>query len=98
MPIKYRWEYLRKGKGLEEFLDDFEGVPREEAAAASFAVLLTVDQNICYQPNLTGRPIAVLIMIAGGITVEDLRPLVPAVEKTLASVAPGQLYEVTVEH
>ena len=51
----------------------------EEAAAAGFAVLLTVDQNIRYQQNLTRRPIAVVVMIADGITVEDLRPLVPAI-------------------
>jgi len=34
VPIKYLWEYLIKGKTLEAFLDDFEGVPRDEAVAA----------------------------------------------------------------
>jgi hypothetical protein len=34
VPIKYLWEYLIKGKTLGEFLDDFEGVPRETAIAA----------------------------------------------------------------
>jgi uncharacterized protein (DUF433 family) len=34
VPIKYLWEYLLKGKTLEAFLDDFAGVPREEAIAA----------------------------------------------------------------
>jgi hypothetical protein len=34
VPIKYLWEYLIKGKTLEAFLDDFEGVLREEAIAA----------------------------------------------------------------
>ena len=34
IPIKYLWEYLLKGETLEAFLDDFEGVPREEALAA----------------------------------------------------------------
>lgn len=33
-PIKYLWEYLIKGKTLDEFLDDFAGVPRAEALAA----------------------------------------------------------------
>src|SRR5262244_2836708 len=33
-PSKYLWEYLLQGKTLEAFLDDFEGVPREEAIAA----------------------------------------------------------------
>jgi uncharacterized protein (DUF433 family) len=33
VPVKYLWEYLIKGKTLEAFLDDFEGVPHEEAKA-----------------------------------------------------------------
>jgi len=32
--IKYLWKCLLKGKTLEAFLDDFDGVPREEAIAA----------------------------------------------------------------
>jgi uncharacterized protein (DUF433 family) len=34
VPIKYLWEYLCKGKTLDTFLEDFEGVPREAALAA----------------------------------------------------------------
>lgn len=34
VPVKYLWEYLLKGKTLDEFLDDFDGVPRGEAIAA----------------------------------------------------------------
>jgi uncharacterized protein (DUF433 family) len=33
VPVSYLWEYLIKGKTLETFLEDFEGVPREEAVA-----------------------------------------------------------------
>ena len=33
VPIRYLWEYLIKRKSLDTFLDDFEGVPREEAIA-----------------------------------------------------------------
>jgi hypothetical protein len=77
------WAALKNGRLLEE------------ATAAGFEVLLTVDQNIRYQQNLTGCSIAVVVLIAGGITVEDLRPLVPAVEKALTRVKHGQVYEVT---
>ena len=77
-----RWEGLKNGKLLEE------------AQAAGFDVFLTVDQNIRYQQNLQGRAIAVVVMMAHGITVEDLRPLLPAVEEALALVQPGQFYEV----
>ncbi len=34
LPIRYLFEYLSKGKSLDEFLDDFDGVPRAEAIAA----------------------------------------------------------------
>jgi len=34
VPIKYLWEYLIKGKSLEVFLEDFEGVSRDEVVAA----------------------------------------------------------------
>jgi uncharacterized protein (DUF433 family) len=34
VPINYLFEYLSKGKSLDTFLDDFEGVPRVEAIAA----------------------------------------------------------------
>ena len=34
VPIKYLWDYLMKGKTLEAFLEDFEGVPREKTIAA----------------------------------------------------------------
>jgi hypothetical protein len=80
-----RWEGLKNGKLLDE------------AQAARFDVFLTVDQNIRYQQNLQDRAIAVVVMIANGITVEDLRSLLPAVEKTLTLVQPGQLYEVSTE-
>ncbi len=34
VPVSYLFEYLSKGKSIETFLDDFEGVPRAEAVAA----------------------------------------------------------------
>jgi len=77
-----RWEGLKNGKLLGE------------AQVAGFDVFLTVDQNIRYQQNRQGHAIAVVVMITNGITVEDLRLLLPAVEETLALVQPGQLYEV----
>ena len=34
VPVNYLFEYLSKGKSLDTFLDDFDGVPRVEAVAA----------------------------------------------------------------
>lgn len=47
VPVKYLWEYLVKGKSVEEFLDDFEGVPREEAVMAL---------NFAYEKFMEGLP------------------------------------------
>jgi uncharacterized protein (DUF433 family) len=33
VPVRSLFAYLRKGLGLEQFLDDFEGVPREHVEA-----------------------------------------------------------------
>ena len=54
------------------------------AANNSFDALLTVDQGVQHQQNLTGLEIAVLIMVAPSNDVADLRPLLPAVEEALA--------------
>ena len=58
-----RWESLKNGRLLDE------------AQAAGFDVLLTVDHNIRYQQNLTGRAIAVVVMIADGIVEAILQDL-----------------------
>lgn len=78
-----RWEGLKNGALLAK------------AEEAGFDLLLTVDQNLRYQQNLSGHAIAVVVMIANGITVDDLRPLIPAVENILLTIQPGHVYEVS---
>ena len=76
------WETLKNGELLEQ------------AQSRGFEIVITVDQNMRYQQNLMGRSIAVCVLIALGITTEDLRPLVPALEELLSKIQPGMLYEV----
>ena len=76
------WEALKNGALLNE------------AQAKGFEVFVTVDQNIQYQQNLRNRSIAVCVLIADGITIEKLRPLVPELETVLLTVQPGMVYEV----
>jgi len=76
------WETLKNGELLEQ------------AQSRGFEIVITVDQNMRYQQNLMGRSIAVCVLIALGITTEDLRPWVPALEELLSKVQPGMLYEV----
>ncbi len=47
-------------------------------ADASFDVLVTLDQNIRYQQNLTGRKIALVILRARSNRLVDLHPHFPA--------------------
>lgn len=76
------WEALTNGKLLEQ------------ASANGFEAVVTVDQNFRFQQNLIGRSIAVFVLVADGITVEDLRPLIPVLEQSLRLARPGKLYQV----
>ena len=60
-------------------------------ADGQFDALLTVDQGIRYQQNLSGLTISVVVMVAPSNDVDDLRPLLPAVEEALAELRPGEL-------
>lgn len=77
------WEAVKNGKRLEQ------------AQASGFDVVVTVDQNVRYQQNLKGRSIAVCVLFAGGITIDNLRPLVAALEELLPTVQAGKLYEIS---
>jgi hypothetical protein len=76
------WEALTNGKLLEK------------AETNRFEAVVTVDQNFRFQQNLSGRSVAVCVLVADGITVEDLRPLIPVLEQSLSIAEPGKLYEV----
>ena len=63
-------------------------------AATEFDVLLTADQNIEFQQNLSALQIAVLILVADSNRLESLEPLVPAVLQALAVLSPKTLVRV----
>ena len=63
-------------------------------ADGQFDALLTVDQGIEYQQNLSGLRISVVIMRALSNDVDDLHPLLPAVEQALAGLSPGDFIRV----
>ena len=64
------------------------------AADGPFDVLLTVDQGVQYQQNLSGFRIGVVIMVAPSNDIDDLRPLVPGVVEALGKIQPGQIIRV----
>jgi predicted nuclease of predicted toxin-antitoxin system len=65
------------------------------AEAAGFEVLLTADQNMPHQQNLTGHRIALLILCPSRNRLGDLDPLVPAVLRALERIEPGQIVRIS---
>lgn len=61
------------------------------AESAGFEILITTDQEIPYQQNLSGRRISIVILCASTNRLSDLQRLVPAVLRALDSIAPGQV-------
>jgi predicted nuclease of predicted toxin-antitoxin system len=63
-------------------------------ADASFDVVVTIDRNLRYQQNLTGRKIALLIVRARSNRLVDLQPHFPACIEALHTIQPGTVVEV----
>ena len=63
-------------------------------ANGQFDALLTVDQGIEYQQNLSGLSISVVVMMAPSNDVDDLRPLLPGVQEALAKLKSGEIIRV----
>ena len=57
-------------------------------ANGQFDALLTVDQGIEYQQNLSGLSISVVVMMAPSNDVDYLRPLLPGAEDALRGSGP----------
>jgi hypothetical protein len=73
-----RWNGLRNGVLLTR-------------AEAEFDVLLTADQNMRFQQRIAGRDIALIVVHAPTLNVEDLALLVPEVLEVPVSIAPGDV-------
>ena len=63
-------------------------------ADGQFDALLTVDQGIEYQQNLSAFTISVVVILAASNDVDDLRPLLPAVERALTDLRAGEISRV----
>jgi predicted nuclease of predicted toxin-antitoxin system len=60
-------------------------------AEQEFDVLLTNDQNIEHQQNLKQYNLAFVVLVAATNDINDLRPLMPAINDVLNSIAPGEI-------
>jgi hypothetical protein len=60
-------------------------------AELEFDVLLTRDKNLEYQQNLGTFDLAVIVLVAPTNDIEDLRPLMDAVNATILSIRPTEV-------
>ena len=56
-----------------------------------FETFITVDQNVEFQQNVKASGIAVIVLTARTNRLKELRPLAPAVLRTLSTIRPGAL-------
>jgi hypothetical protein len=67
------------------------GLLLQQAESAGYEVLITVDQGLRYQQNLTQRKISILMIRSRTNQMEDLVPLVGSVLVALTEILPGQV-------
>ena len=56
-----------------------------------FDILVTGDQNIEYQQNLSRFNIAVIVLVAPNNRLETLQPLIPKLREVLGTIQPHQI-------
>ena len=60
-------------------------------AQAQFDVFVTVDRNLSFQQDLRQFSVAVIVLQAPTNRLSDLRPLLPQLQRTLATAPKGQV-------
>jgi predicted nuclease of predicted toxin-antitoxin system len=60
-------------------------------AEVAFDVLITLDTNLRYQQNLTGRKIAIIVLKSSSNRLEHLRQHFPSVLSALERIKPGEI-------
>ncbi len=60
-------------------------------AETAFDALVTVDTNLCYQQNLMGRRIAIVVLQSSSNRLDHLRQHFPAVLSALEKIQPGKI-------
>ena len=63
-------------------------------ATAQFDFFITADQNLRYQQNLSTLPIAIVVLVAKNNRIDTLRPLIPNLLASLATLPARTLVQV----
>jgi hypothetical protein len=66
------------------------------SASGKFDVLVTTDQRLTYQQNVSGFEIAIVVLAVRRNKLESLLPLVPQLLKLLKEVKPEEIHRVGV--
>jgi hypothetical protein len=81
-----------------------EGIPRkfkrngdllDLAERQGFQVFVTIDKGIEFEQNLTGRQLAIVILVCKSNRSEDLLPLAPACAIATSCALPGRITRVS---
>ena len=64
------------------------------AEVAGYDVPITVDQGIPHQQYSAGRRLSIIVVFSRTNQIEDLLPLVDAIEEALKRIQPGQTIEI----
>lgn len=70
------------------------GALLDEAEGAGFSVLVTGDQNLEHQQNLTNRTLGVVVLGATSNALEDLLPMVAAALAAIENIQPGEVIRI----
>ncbi len=63
------------------------------AAEDSFDLLITTDQNLRYQQNLTGRKLSILVLMS--TSWPRIQNCIPQILEAIGRLSPGELSEIT---
>ena len=69
--------------------------PLLDAMANHFDALVTVDKGLAKQQNINARPFGLVVLRAKTNRLADLLPLVPGLLRTLETLRPGEIHELT---
>ncbi len=64
------------------------------AASGRFDVLVTTDQRLSYEHNVSTFAVAVVVLVAARNKLDFLLPLAPELRKVLEEVKPGEVHRV----
>lgn len=62
---------------------------------SKFDAFITIDGNMRYQQNMSGRSFGLIVLSAWDNPIETLLPLMPQVLAALPTLAPGQIVKIT---